>query len=127
MPRSRALPEVRGKIAVVTGAGSGIGRAIALLLGRWGATVHVTDVDGARADAVAAEIRGAGGAATSRVLDVSDAAAVERFAEEVFAADGGVDLLFNNAGVGHAGAVAETPLEDWRRLVDVNLMGVVHG
>ena len=107
-----------GKVAVVTGAGSGIGRSLALLLGRRGAHVHVTDVDAAAAEAVAAQARG-----TAHALDVTDAAAVAALAERV----GDVDLLFNNAGVGHAGDAALTPLEDWRRVVEVNLMGVVHG
>jgi NAD(P)-dependent dehydrogenase (short-subunit alcohol dehydrogenase family) len=60
-------------------------------------------------------------------VDVADAADVERLAEDVFAAEGGADLLFNNAGVGHAGEVGDTPLADWQRVLDVNLGGVVHG
>jgi NAD(P)-dependent dehydrogenase (short-subunit alcohol dehydrogenase family) len=113
--------EVNGKVAVVTGAGSGIGRSIARLLGSRGAMVHVADVDRASAEAVAAEVGG-----VAHELDVRDAEAVDALAAAVFAADGRVDLLFNNAGVGHAGLVAETPLEDWRKVVEVNLMGVVH-
>ncbi|MCU1693239.1 MAG: sadH 2 [Frankiales bacterium] len=113
--------DLTGKTAVVTGAGSGIGRSLALLLASRGATVHVVDVDLARAQEVAGEVGG-----TAHRVDVSDAAAVEALAETVFAA-GPVDLLFNNAGIGHAGAVAETTLEDWQRLVGVNLLGVVHG
>ena len=118
--------DLTGRAAVVTGAASGIGRSLALLLGEGGALVHVADRDGPGAEAVAQAVRTAGGAAVAHVVDVADPAAVARLADAAFAA-GPVDLLFNNAGIGHAGAVADTPLEDWRRLLDVNLMGVVHG
>jgi NAD(P)-dependent dehydrogenase (short-subunit alcohol dehydrogenase family) len=115
-----------GKTAVVTGAGSGIGRSLAALLARRGALVHAADLDGESAEAVAREIRDAGGAAVAHTVDVADADAVARLADLVFTG-GPVDLLFNNAGIGHAGAVTDTTLSDWRRLIDVNLMGVVHG
>jgi NAD(P)-dependent dehydrogenase (short-subunit alcohol dehydrogenase family) len=120
-------PERAGRVAVVTGAGSGIGRSLAVLLAREGAGVHVVDVDRAAVEEVAAAVRDVGGRATSYVVDVADAAAVERLAAEVFEAEGHVDLLFNNAGIGHAGDVVDTPLEDWRRVLEVNLFGVIHG
>jgi NAD(P)-dependent dehydrogenase (short-subunit alcohol dehydrogenase family) len=125
-PRRGGADALAGKTAVVTGAGSGIGRSIAKRLARRGAAVHVADLNGPSAEAVANEIRAAGGTATPHTLDVRDARAVARLADAVFA-DGPVDLLFNNAGIGVAGAVLDTTLEDWRRLIDVNLMGVVHG
>lgn len=113
----------------MTGAGSGIGRATALLLARLGAKVHVTDLDGGAAEAVRTEIDGGpgGGRATAHAVDVTDPAAVEALAERVFATDGAVHVLHNNAGIGHAGRVEDTTLEDWQRVLGVNLMGTVHG
>ncbi len=118
-----------GKVTVVTGAGSGIGRATALLFSRLGAKVHVSDLDGATADAVRAEIEAVAGAgrATAHAVDVTDPTAVQSLAERVFAEDGAVDVLHNNAGIGHAGRVEDTTLEDWQRVLGVNLMGTVHG
>lgn len=113
----------RDKVAVVTGAGSGIGKAIATLLGRYGARVHCADIDGEAATKTADEI----GNAAAHTVDVTDAAAMEGLAQAVYAADGRVDLLFNNAGIGHAGRVEDSELEDWRRVLDVNVMGVIHG
>src|SRR5246127_5089420 len=104
------VADLNGKIAVVTGAGSGIGRSTALLLARSGAKVHVADIDEERARTVAGEIESAGGAAHAHALDVSDPDAVEAFAEAVFAADGGVDILHNNAGIGHGGDVETTTI-----------------
>jgi NAD(P)-dependent dehydrogenase (short-subunit alcohol dehydrogenase family) len=118
---------LQGKVAVVTGAGSGIGRSTALLLARNGAKVHVADIDAERAQKVAGEIEAAGGTASAHALDVSDPEAVEAFAAEVFAADGGVDILHNNAGVGHGGGIEATTVEDWQRIIGVNLLGVAYG
>lgn len=116
-----------GGVAVITGAGSGIGRATALRLARDGATVHAADIDAAAAEATADEIRRGGAVATAHAVDVADAGAVESLADVVFAADGRVDILHNNAGIAHSGPVEETPLADWRRIVEINLMGVIHG
>ena len=118
--------DLSGRTAVVTGGASGIGRSLCLLLGQRGARVHVADRDLPGAQDVADQVRAAGGTAVAHRLDVTDADAVQALADEVFA-QGPVDLLFNNAGIGHAGSVVDTTLEDWRALVDVNLMGVVHG
>jgi NAD(P)-dependent dehydrogenase (short-subunit alcohol dehydrogenase family) len=115
------------QVAVITGGGSGIGRATALLLAGRGATVHVVDIRTESAAAVAAEIIAAGGRAVPHTVDVSDPAAVLALADAVYRASGRCDVLFNNAGVGHCGPVEQTPLEDWQRVIGVNLMGVVHG
>jgi NAD(P)-dependent dehydrogenase (short-subunit alcohol dehydrogenase family) len=76
---------------------------------------------------VRGEIEAAGGQAAAHTVDCADHDAVEALAERVFAEDGRVDVLHNNAGIGHAGAAEETTLEDWRRVIEVNLMGTVHG
>lgn len=115
-----------GRTAVVTGGGSGIGRSLARLLAQRGASVHVVDRDGAAAGAVATQVAADGGRAVAHTVDVTDIEQVTGLAETVLA-EGPVDLLFNNAGVGHAGAVVDTTLADWHRLIDVNLIGVVHG
>jgi NAD(P)-dependent dehydrogenase (short-subunit alcohol dehydrogenase family) len=119
--------EFAGRVAVVTGAGSGIGCATALLLGRLGAKVHVADLNETSARVVSADIDSDGGHATAHYVDVSDPASVERLADAVFGEDGSVDILHNNAGVGHGGPVENTSLEEWQRVLGVNLMGVVHG
>ncbi len=129
--RRRGTPDIdtsdlTGKTAVVTGAGSGIGRSIAKLLGQRGAVVHVVDRDSPSAEAVAGQVCAAGGDAVAHAVDVADAEAMTRLADSIFQG-GPVDLLFNNAGIGHAGSVVDTTLSDWHRLIDVNLMGVVHG
>jgi NAD(P)-dependent dehydrogenase (short-subunit alcohol dehydrogenase family) len=112
-----------GTVAVVTGAGSGIGRATARLLAQLGAKVHCADLDAESAERVAHDIR----TAVAHRLDVSDAAAVEALAARVFEEDGAVDVLHNNAGIGHAGDIEHVTVDDWRRVIDVNLLGVAYG
>jgi NAD(P)-dependent dehydrogenase (short-subunit alcohol dehydrogenase family) len=116
-----------GRIAVITGAASGIGRATALLLGRNGAKLHLADIDGARVETVAGEVRAAGGEASAHALDVSDAQALEALAGTVFAGEGAVDVLHNNAGIGHGANIEATTYEDWERVIRVNLLGVAYG
>jgi NAD(P)-dependent dehydrogenase (short-subunit alcohol dehydrogenase family) len=115
-------PQFSGKIAVVTGGASGIGRALGQALARRGATVVLADVDDAGAKDVAQEI-----GATSAGLDVRDADAFAALVAEVVDEHGRLDLLFNNAGIGVGGEVAELTLAHWDRVIDVNLRGVVHG
>lgn len=120
-------PRFAGAVVVITGAGSGIGRATALRFAGLGAVVHVVDLDSGRAQAVRAEIEGLGGRAVAHRVDCTDPDAVAALATEVYAREGAVDVLHNNAGIGHGGRVADSTLEDWQRVMAVNVMGVVHG
>lgn len=124
--RRAAASDFTGQVVAITGSGSGIGRATALLFARLGAKVHVVDLDSAAAESVREEIEQRGGQAVAHAVDCSDAAAVEALAERVFAEDRAVDVLHNNAGIGHAGPVDETTLEDWERVLGVNLLGTVY-
>lgn len=116
-----------GRTAIVTGAGSGIGAAIARELGASGAHVVATDRDGATAAATAAAIAAAGGSAEAAALDVTDAAAVAALCDRVAAARG-LHLLVNNAGIGGPLApTGEYPPDGWRQVMAVNLDGVFFG
>ena len=118
------LDDLTGRTAVVTGAGSGIGRALALALTREGMAVHAVDIEAAAVEATADS---AGGAITPHVTDVADAAAVDALAEEVFATHATVNLLCNNAGVFQGGLAWERSADDWAWALGVNLHGLIHG
>ena len=115
--------DLRGKTAVVTGAGSGIGRETALLCAQRGADLAICDVDDAGLEETARRAREMGREVVARHVDVADREQMRAFADEVPA----VDLLVNNAGVGLAADFADTLLDDWEWIVSINLMGVVHG
>ena len=118
---------VNGKRVLITGAASGIGRATAIAAARRGADVFITDINDAPLQAVADEIRGAGGSvAYAKALDVSDHQAVAGMAEEIHAAHGSLDIVMNIAGIAVWGTVDTLAHEQWRRVVDVNLMGPIH-
>lgn len=121
--------EFDGASAVITGAGNGIGRSIALELGRLGTQVLIADLDGDAAVGVADEITAAGGTARSRKVDVTDSAAIEALADEAFSEFGRVDILHNNAGVTWRPfrAVWNATPADFRWLMEVNYFGVVNG
>ena len=116
-----------GQVAVVTGGAGGLGRALAEALGRLRARVVVADIDAEGAQRVAQAIEAAGGRAEAAALDVADGAAVQALIDGVVTRHGRIDLLINNAGFAVAGDLRDIPLADWRRIVDVNLMGVVNG
>ena len=115
------------KVVVVTGAGSGIGRAAALAFGREGAKVVAADVNAASAQAIADQIKTAGGQAESLQVDVSVAADVERMVTTTVERFGRVDVLVNNAGIIFLMRLSEVPEEDWDRLMSINLKGVYLG
>jgi len=112
-------------VAVISGAGSGLGRAMARRFAAGGWRVVVTDQHVERAEAVAGELAGDGHAA--RGLDVTDSAQWESLVAFVDAQFGRVDALVNNAGVATGGMLGDTPLEDWQWVLEINLMGVVRG
>jgi 2-keto-3-deoxy-L-fuconate dehydrogenase len=113
-----------GKLALVTGAGSGIGEAIAGLFAGQGAQVLVADIQSEAADRVAASISDQGGVASSMTLDVADEGQVSGAFERVADQHGRLDIVVNNAGISHVGNILETSAEDWERVLRVNARGV---
>ncbi|MEW5736173.1 MAG: SDR family NAD(P)-dependent oxidoreductase [Thermodesulfobacteriota bacterium] len=121
------MAKYANKVAVVTGAASGIGRSLAQELARRGARVVVADINGEGAAAVAREIEAAGGKASWVRLDVTDESEVAGLIHKTVADHGRIDFLFNNAGIGVGGEARDLTLAQWRRIVDVNLWGVIYG
>jgi NAD(P)-dependent dehydrogenase (short-subunit alcohol dehydrogenase family) len=117
--------DVDGTTAVVTGAGSGIGRAVSHALAARGAQVVATDVDAARAATTAREITEAGGRAIAHPCDVTQLPELEAVRDAALAQYGRVDIVMNNVGVLAVGPVEKIPLEEWQRAIDINLMGIV--
>lgn len=121
--RGAGVDQLRGRLALVTGAGSGIGRATAITIAVHGARVLLVDRDEAALARVAELIPGS----RSLQCDVADPEAMERLAAEVLASEGVPDVVVNNAGIAIAGSFLDTGTAEWRRIVDINLLGVAHG
>ena len=116
-----------GKVAVVTGAGSGIGRALALGLARRGARLAISDVNEAGLAETESLAKGLGAEVHSARLDVSDRAAFEAYADEVATHFGKVNQIYNNAGIAFNRSILESEWEDYERVWSINLWGVLHG
>jgi NADP-dependent 3-hydroxy acid dehydrogenase YdfG len=116
-----------GKRVLITGAGSGLGRALALRHGARGDRVACADIALDRAEQTVAQIEAAGGKALALPVDIVDEAAWAALRERLVAEWGGLDLLYNNAGVASGGNTLGTPIDDWQWMLDVNLLGVVRG
>ncbi len=121
------MADYRGKTALITGSGSGIGRALAQRLAAAGARLLLADLDGPAVESLASELVLAGARAQPHRLDVTDAGAVEEVVADAFDQGPGIDLLINNAGICLAGDARDLSVADWGRVLDVNLRGVVHG
>ena len=125
------MPELKtvlhNRIAIVTGGGSGIGRSLSEQLAAAGAFVVIADIEGHAAEQAAASIRQRGERAEAAQVDVSDAAQVEKLVADTTARHGRLDFMFNNAAVAAVGELRDGNLKDFRRVVEVNLFGVVHG
>ncbi len=119
---------LKGKVALVTGAASGLGEAIARALAARGTTVVLTDINLDGAERIASEITSAGGTASAVRQDTASPADAERVVQHAVQAYGALHFAVNNAGIGGAQAPAgETDLADWQRVIDINLNGVLYG
>jgi len=118
------MGETRQRV-FITGAASGLGRALALRFAREQARVIIADINQDRARETAAELVAAGGEALVVSCDITDGASVEHAVAEAVAAWGGIDVLVNNAGVASAGTVCDTSMQDWSWMIETNLLGAV--
>lgn len=115
------------KVAVVTGAASGIGRAISKELGRLGATVIAADINLEGAKKTASAISTMGAVAEAKKVDVTKHDQVKKLVADVVKKHGRIDYMFNNAGIAILGETRDMDISHWRRIIDVNLMGVIYG
>ncbi len=120
----RELFDLKGRVAVVTGGGRGIGLEIGRALGEAGARVVVAEIDSATRDKAAAQLAAEGVDATAMAVDVTDPASVNALADSVMQRFGRVDVLVNNAGISRLNAALDTPDDEWRQVMDVNANAV---
>jgi NAD(P)-dependent dehydrogenase (short-subunit alcohol dehydrogenase family) len=118
------MTQLRGKVVAVTGAASGIGRALAVRLAKRGAQLALSDVDEAGLHETARLLEGT---ASKHIVDVRDLTAVQRYAAEVEAEHGGCDVIINNAGLAVRASLAQITYEQFKLVMDVNFYGVLHG
>ena len=121
------MTDIQGKVAVVTGAASGIGRALAIQLAGEGAIVAATDVDRTGLAETAQRIVQAGGKVSTYLVDVADKAAVYAFAEEIHATLGGADIVINNAGVAQIARIEDLAYDDFEWVMNIDFWGMVYG
>lgn len=115
---------LNGKVALITGSGSGIGRSSAIRFAEEGAIVVINDLDSDKGEETAAEIRSKGGKATFLQADVTDSESVQTMVEKIVNSFGQIDVLFNNAGISGVGALHELEPEQWDKVMNVNIKGV---
>jgi NAD(P)-dependent dehydrogenase (short-subunit alcohol dehydrogenase family) len=121
------MPQFKGKVAIVTGAASGIGYALSQELARRGTSVSLADINRSLVEEAAGTITSADNKVETFVLDVSDFNAVEKMVADTVSRYGRLDYLFNNAGIAVGGEVRDCSIDDFRNVINVNLFGVVNG
>jgi len=121
------MKRLKGKRAVITGAGSGLGRAIAMELAQENWNIIVSDIKEERALETLQMVKQAGGNGHAVHCDVRNISQIEAMASRAFDKWGGVDLMVNNAGVTCGGHIASTPIENWKWIIDINFWGVLYG
>lgn len=120
------MKPLRDRIVVITGAASGIGYQCALAFAARGARLAISDVDAAALESARAALVAGGARCEAFACDVASAESVREFAAAVHRQVGAADVLVNNAGVAFLGGFSETPLPQWRRILDINVLGIVH-
>jgi len=116
-----------GHVAVITGAGGGLGSALARELAEKGCALALADISESALDKTIADLSGKAGQVTKHVIDVTDRAAMAKFRDDVISQHGGVNILINNAGITLQKNFSTHSLEDWDRVMGINLWGVIHG